>query len=313
MTQPASPLNLRGAVDLSALSAPAPRPSVPGQGASVPGQGAEGVVVDITEATFNDVVQQSAQVPVIVDLWSPSSAASAQLSPALEQLAGEYGGRFLLARVDVVANPQIAQAFQVQSVPSVLAIIKGQPLPLFQGAYSVEQIRQVIDELLRVAAENGVSGTVQPGEPADAEPEPEPELPPLIQAAYDAIEADDLDGAAAAFEQARKEDPADGEARAGLAQVNLLRRIDGVDAVEVLTAARDAAPGDLGAQLIAADVEIGAGQLAAGYNRLLGVIRTTAGADREEARARLVELFLLAPDDSPEALRARRDLAVALY
>ncbi|WP_154795093.1 tetratricopeptide repeat protein [Occultella kanbiaonis] len=311
MSQPPPSLNLRGAVDLSALSGPPPGQR-PAGGTTPGGDAGGGAVVDVTEATFNDVVQQSAQVPVVVALYQPGEANSDELMPVLTELAGSYAGRFLLARVDVTTSPRIAQAFQVQAVPSVLAVMKGQPLPLFQGAYPAEQIRQVLDELLRVAAENGVSGQldVSGEEPEEA---PEPELPPLIQAAYDAIEADDLDGAAAAFEQALKENPADAEAKAGLAQVNLLRRLNGVDAISALTAARDAAPGDLPVQLVAADVEIGAGQLAAGYARVIGVIRVTAGPEREEARLRLLDLFLLAPEDSQELIKARRDLAVALF
>ncbi|TDE95999.1 tetratricopeptide repeat protein [Occultella glacieicola] len=309
MSQPPSSLNLHGAVDLSALAGPPPGKQ-PAAAAGPSGGG--GAVIDVTEATFNDVVQKSAQVPVVVALYQNAEANSDQLMPVLTELAGSYAGRFLLARVDVATSPRIAQAFQVQAVPSVLAVMKGQPLPLFQGAYPAEQIRQVLDELLRVAAENGVSGQVDASveEPAEA---PEPELPPLIQAAYDAIEADDLDGAAAAFEQALKENPADAEAKAGLAQVNLLRRLNGVDAIGALNAARDAAAGDVPVQLTAADVEIGAGQLAAGFARIIGVIRVTAGQERDEARLRLLDLFLLAPDDAPELLKARRDLAVALY
>nr|WP_159619480.1 tetratricopeptide repeat protein [Ruania rhizosphaerae] len=310
MSQPDTPVNLHGAVDLSALTAP--KPPAPSQDTPA------GVVVDVTEATLNDVVQQSMTVPVVVMLWQVGEGNSLELGPTMESLAGEYQGKFLLARVDVAANPRVAQVFGVQSIPSVVAIIKGQPLPLFQGSYPAEQVRAVLDQVLQAAAENGVTGRVETAAGEDAEDangsEPEePPLPPHIQAAYDAIEADDLDGAAAAFKDALNQNPRDAEASAGLAQVELLRRISGLDPQTVLAAAEQAGPGDITAQLPAADIDVASGRLADGFARLLGVIRVTAGEDRQTVQKRLVELFQLAPEDSPEVIKARRDLARALY
>lgn len=311
MTEPT--VNLRGAVDLSALSAPPPKP-----GASTGAGAASGVVVDVTVQTFQEVMQRSTSVPVIVDLRSPRSPASTEVTGNLEQLAGEYGGRFLLAKVDVDANPQIAQAFGAQAVPTVCAVLQGQPLPLFQGSQPVEQIRAVIDEVLRVAAENGVDGKVEGAtdEPDDAEDADEAEEEPLpahLQAAYDAIENDDLDAAAQVLSQALKENPADAEAKAGLAQVELGRRTKGADPRQLLDAAAQAAPADVEAQLAAADVEAAAGQIGAAYARLITVVRLTAGDDRERVRERLLELFLIVPQDDPDLIKARRDLAFALY
>ncbi|MGC0249757.1 co-chaperone YbbN [Pseudactinotalea sp. Z1748] len=309
MSQPS--INLRGAVDLSSLSAP---PSPPGGEAPSSGGGA---VVDVTLQSFQEVVQRSVEVPVIIDLRSPRSPASGELSATLQTLAGEYGGRFLLARADVDAYPQIAQAFQVQGAPAVCAVIKGQPLPLFQGPQPLEQIRAVIDEVLRVAAENGVTGKVEgveePAEDEDGEEAAEEPLPPHIQAAYDAIENDDLDAAAEAFEQGLRENPADAEAKAGLAQVDLGRRLSGLDIQSVLTTVAQAASDDVEAHLAAADVEAASGQIEQAFSRLISLVRVTAGDDRERARKRLLELFLIVPEGSPELLKARRELAVALY
>src|SRR5699024_10277036 len=176
-------------------------------------------------------------------------------------LVTEQRGKFVLARIDVAANPRLAQAFQVQAVPAAMAVIKGQPVPLFQGAPAAEQIRPVLDQLLQLAKENGVTGEVDAGEQAEESEEPaEPPLPPHLQAAYDAIEADDLDSAIAAFEQAIKENPADAEAAAGLAQVQLLQRIAGLDPAQVLQRATEAKAGDLDAQLPAADLEVAGGR-----------------------------------------------------
>lgn len=304
--QPPPSINLHGAVDLSAMAAPPPPPP----SADTP----EGLVLDLTEETFNDVVEQSNQVPVLVLLWQVGEGQSIQLNTTLQTLVTEYAGKFVLARIDVAANPRLAQVFQVQTVPAALAVLKGQPVPLFQGAPSAEQVRPVLDQLLDLAKDNGVTGTVDAGEQAEADEEPaEPPLPPHIQAAYDAIEADDLDGAAAAFSQAINENPADTEAAAGLAQVQLLQRIGGLDPAQVLQRADEAPAGDLNAQLPAADLEVAGGRVAEGFARLLQAIRVTAGEDKERARVRLLELFKLAPEDDPAVIKARRDLATALY
>lgn len=308
MTQPPSGLNLRGAVDLSALSQPAPTSGEGGASA------ASGVVVEISAETFQDVVTTSMTVPVVVDLYSARSAASTTLSASLTQLAADYAGKFQLARVDADKNPQIAQAVGAQALPTTFAIIKGQPVPLFQGAHPTEQIRSVLDELLRVAAENGVTGTIEAGEQPEGPAEPEePPLPPHLQAAYDAIENGSFDDAIEGLELAIKKNPADDEAKALLAQVELMRRLEGVDPVAAITAARDAAPGDLAVQLVAADVEVSSGQAPAAYERLLAAVRISAGEDKEVARARLVELFLIADPADPAVLKARRDLSVALF
>ncbi|WP_345042413.1 tetratricopeptide repeat protein [Georgenia daeguensis] len=317
MSQPTPGMNLYGAVDLSALASPRPPATGAGSPGGVPAQPGAGVpgeiVVRVTEATFGETVQRSTQVPVLVDLFSARSGASGQLSPVLENLAREYGGRFQLAQVDVDANPQIAAAFQVQSVPTVVAVIGGQPIPLFQGAYPEEQIRQVLDEVLRIAAQNGVTGVMVPtGEPQDEEPA-EPPLPPLHAEALEAIERGDLDAAEDAYTRALKENPGDGEARAALLQVQLIRRVDSDDPEEVLAAAAGAAPGDVTAQLAAADVEAATGRFADAFARLVAVVRATAGDDREQARLRLLELFEIAGPTHPDVAPARRALASALY
>lgn len=319
MSQPPTPapgsrINVRGAVDLSGLTQRRPPASPPAAGAGAAAATPGGVVVDVTDATFAALVQQSTTVPVVVDLWATWCDPCRQLSPVLEQLATEYGGRLLLAKVDVDANPQIAQAFQVQSIPSVVAILKGQPVPLFQGAYPADQVRQILDELLRVAAENGVTGTVGPGPgPEGTEPPapPVPPLPPLHAQAREAIERDDLAGAAAAYRQALAQDPRDAAAGAGLAQVELLRRVTGVDLTAARAAAADAV--DVDAQLVVADLDLAGGQVEDAFTRLLAVVRATTGDDRERVRLRLVELFEVVGGQDDRVRGARRALAAALF
>jgi putative thioredoxin len=317
-TTPGARLDLRGAVDLSGLAQrPAPpRPPAGGAG-GLASEGAgevAGVVVDVTDETFGSlVVEQSMTVPVVVDLWATWCGPCTQLSPVLERLAEEYDGRFLLAKVDVDENQQISAAFQVQSIPTVMAVVKGQPVPLFQGALPEPQVRQVLDELLRVAEANGVTGRLDVRGPAPAgEADAEPPLPPLHQEAYDALERDDLDGAADAFRRAMAESPADADAKAGLAQVELLRRTHGVDVARARAAAA-ADPTDVAAGLLAADVDLLGGRIEDAFARLVELVRATSGEEREQARAHLVELFEVVGGDDPRVLAARRALASALF
>jgi putative thioredoxin len=303
---------MRGAFDLSALSRPAtPPPGEPG-GFPAPGR----YVVDTTEATFPELVQSSTQYPVVVLLWSSRGAEANELARDLGTVAAQYGGRFLLSRVDVDAFPQIATAFQVKQLPTVVAILAGQPVPLFQGSYPAEQLAPVIDQLLAAASANGVTGTVpaEPGEPAVEEPleVEEPPLPPLHQAAYDAIERDDLDAAAEAYAQALRENPRDDMARAGLAQVGLLQRTKDADLSAARTAAADG-PTDVAAQLLVADLDVLGGKVEDAFSRLIDLVRVTTGEDREAVRIRLVDLFEVVGADDPRVPVARRALANALY
>ena len=307
MSTPSAPrprLDVRGAIDLSSLG----RSDVPPPGGK---PAPDGLVVDVTEATFGDVVQRSVEVPVVVVLWASWSEVSTTLVTDLVALATEFGGRFLLARVDADLNPQIAQAFGAQSVPAALAVLKGQPVPLFQGAASREDIRAVLGQLLEAAAANGVTGTVAVAPVEQEEPPAEPALPPLHQAAYDAIEVGDLAAAQAAFSQAVTENPRDEEATAGLAQVELMQRTATRTPSAVQAAADDES--DLDAQLAMADLELMSGQVTEAFDRVLGCIRRHAGPERDAARLRLLSLFTVVGDADARTLAARRALASALY
>ncbi|MFI2105529.1 tetratricopeptide repeat protein [Isoptericola sp. NPDC019693] len=305
----------RGAVDLSALNRPQSPP--PGEPGGAPSAG--GYVLDVTDANFQQVVQDSTTYPVVMLLWIPTDKANADLGELLGRLAEEYAGRFLLGRLDAQAYPQVAAAFQVQGVPTVVAVLQGQPLPLFQGAAPEEQVRGVLDQVLAAAEQNGVTGRApaqggegeEPGDAVDQEPAEEP-LPPLHQEAYDAIERDDLDTAVAAYEKAIKQDPKDALAVAGLAQVRLLQRTRGVDLQAARTAAAEA-PQDVEAQLGVADMDMLGGKVEDAFARLLELLPGADADAKETLRVRLVEYFEIVGPTDPRVVKARQRLAISLY
>lgn len=306
---PAPSMNLRGAVDLSALKNRASAPPAAPAPAGGEGAGGSSYVVEVSEQTFPQVVQLSATVPVIVNLYSARSPESAEVTAVLEQEAAGQRGKVLLANVDVDAHPQIAQAFQAASVPTVAAVIKGQPVPLLDRAVPAEQIRALITELMQVAEANGVSGSLGEGGAAAEEEAP---LPPLHQEAYDAIVAGDYDGAAAAYRKALAEQPADADAKAGLAQVELMQRLRDADA-EALRSAAAQEPDNVDAQLAVADLDMSGGHVEDAFNRLIRLISRTFGEDRERIRVRLLDLFEIAGPADPRVTKARSALARALF
>ncbi|MBB4908087.1 tetratricopeptide repeat protein [Actinophytocola algeriensis] len=307
---------LSGAVDLSALKARAeattraPAPAAPGSaGAPAPSGGP--FVIDVTEETFQaEVVERSLQVPVIVDLWAEWCGPCKQLSPLLERLAQAANGAWVLAKVDVDANPRIAQIFGVQSIPTVVAIAGGQPVEAFAGAQPEPQIKQWLASLLDALRDQlpGIRAAEAGG--GAAEPEPEPEDVRFVTA-ESAFENGDFDGAISAYQKILDEEPANEQARAALAQVRFMARAEAADPSVVVRA--DTSPEDIDAQLAAADVELAGQLIEKAFGRLLGVIRRTSGADRDRARTHLVELFGLFSPDDPMVAKARRDLAAALY
>lgn len=298
---------MSGAVDLSPLkeraSAPPPPPPSGGDGAA---PAAIAPIVDVTEATFEtEVLQRSTQVPVIVDLWATWCEPCKQLSPVLEKLANEANGAWVLAKVDVDANPRIAQAFGVQSVPTVVAIAAGQPLADFQGVQPEAALRQWLD-----AIQNAVAGKLTGPPSPEGEPAEQP-VDPRFEAAEQALEQGDFEGAEAAYRLILNSEPNNTDAQAALRQVRFLGRAQNLpdDAV----ARADEAPADLDAQLAAADAELFAQNPEAAFARLIEFVRRSAGDERTAARTRLLELFELFDPAEDFVVAARRKLAMALY
>ena len=304
--------NTSGIVDLGALA-----PQQPQQQAATGATGGEGWIVDAGEQHLQELMERSRTVPVVLDLWATWCQPCKQLGPILEKLTRSYGGRMQLAKIDVDANPQLMQAFQVQSVPTVFVLIGGQPFQLFQGAHPESQLRALFDEMFSIAAQQGVTGTLPPDASAGQPDEvaAEPEVPPLHQEGIDAIDRGDLDAAHAAFTKALKEAPADAEAKLALAQVELMQRCGKLsDPQAIIAAAGDssAPAGGIDTQLQAADIEFAGGAIDDALTRLLNVVRQSSGDDKEAARVRLVTFFDLLAGD-PRVSGYRRQLAAALY
>lgn len=309
-------LNLRGAVDLSSLKQRPASPAgtgTPQEGAQ-PGAaaGAQELKVNVTEGNFQQLVELSAQVPVVFALWASYSPESAAVLEVLERVVGGYGGRLVLGSADIEAFPQLAQAFQVQAVPTAVAVLKGQPVPLFQGSADEQQVRSLFDELLKVAAANGVTGSLGAGGAEEDAPAP---LPPLHQAAFDAIEAGDYAAAADAYRQALTEMPADHEAKAGLAQVELMGRLQPLSAQdsEALRTLAANEPDNLEAQLGVADLDVAGGHVEDALSRLVSFIGRNFGPERETARVRLLELFDVVGAADERVAKARQSLARVLF
>ncbi len=319
--------SMYGAVDLGARQAAAQRrqqaqtAASAGAGDGAPaGTPASGYVFDVTEETFNnDVALRSRTTPVIVDLWAEWCAPCKQLSPVLEKLASEAAGAWVLAKIDVDANPRLAQAFQAQSIPMVVAVVGGQMVDAFLGAMPEAQVKQWITQIMGVAEQLGVQTAGAPGAAAADEAEGgEPgdefdSLPPNLAAARDAMESGDLDGAARALEKALADVPADGLAKSWLAQVNLMRRVSAAADPAAAARAAAAAPNDVDAQLLAADFAMASGDAEQAFDRVLGLVKRTSGAERNTARLHLLDLFEVLPPDDDRVKQARRQLTLLLF
>jgi putative thioredoxin len=323
MTQPRD-FSLYGAVDLGARQAAAQRREQAAQAAEsgdgTPGASGAGAVIEVTDETVNaDVVIRSRTTPVIMDLWAEWCGPCKQLGPVLEKLAAEANGAWILAKVDVDANPQIAQALRVQSIPMVVAWVGGQPVDAFLGAVPEAQVTQWIDQVLAIAQQTGTAGGA--GEEADpaaadgqvpGQAEPGEQLPDGYAEVREALESGDYDNAAAALEKVVAASPADAAAKSLLAQVNLQRRVNSYDEPAARAAAA-ANPGDVDAQIQVADFDVAAGRADEAFDRLLGLVRRTSGAERDKARLHLVSLFDVFPPRDSRVATARGTLSSLLF
>lgn len=317
-------MSMSGVVDLAAVKAAGEAKTKAEQArAESARQGGGGavspasLVIDVDEAGFeNDVLQRSTEVPVVIDFWAEWCEPCKQLSPLLERLAVEYNGRFVLAKVDVDANQMLMQQFGVQGIPAVFAVVAGQALPLFQGAAPEAQIRQTLDQLIQVGEERfGLTGIVVDQEAgAESAPAEVPAGPydAQLESAAQALDANDFDGAVAAYRSVLADDPVNTEAKLGLAQAELLGRVAGMDPQQVRKEAAEN-PAEPGAQMAAADLDLVGGHVEDAFGRLVETVRRNFGDDRDAVRVRLLELFEVIGPDDPRVTAARTALARVLF
>jgi putative thioredoxin len=319
MTQ--QPFSRPGAIDLSALR----RPAAPATPAGAPSETSGGTAysLEVNEQNFQSVLESSMTAPVMLVFHSRSRMPeSGQLADDIAELSDDFEGRFLAGLVDVDASPAIAQAMQIPSVPLVVLVLDGRPMPLFQDVLPKEELRAALTQLMQQVAAQGVTTRHQPrvsAEPVEEGEEgaegaegAEPEVDPRYAAAQDALGEGDIDKAVEEYQKLVDANPADAEASAGLAMATILQRTQGVD----LNAARAAAaerPDDVEAQIMVADLDLLGGHVEDAFRRLVDLVRRTSGDERNAAREHLLALFAAVGNDDARVLAGRQALASALF
>lgn len=317
-------VNTQGAVDLSSLAGGSAAPAAssapsaaahgqPSQASPSAQGGVDSWVLAVQPPQLQEVIQLSAQVPVVLVIHDGGEA-SQQMRGTLGEAVDAQQGRVLMAELDAAVHPEIAQQSQGQ-LPVATAFLGGRPVGEFDAQISADQLRQLVEQMVQLATQNGMTQRMpaQSRRAVDgAEGHQEPEIPPLHQKAHEALEAGDYEGAIAAYDEALRENPGDSDAQIGRAQVQLMSRTRGVDLETVRTVAAEA-PDDVEAQIAVADVDVLGGHVEDAFTRLVGFIRTHHGEDRERARAHLVELYSIVGDTDPRVNKSRQQLARALF
>lgn len=314
MTQ--QPFSRPGAIDLSALKRPAQPPTRAGSpAAAAPSPSAVGhsaYSLDVTEENFQQVIESSMAAPVLLVFFSRTKMPeSGNLADDMAAVSGEFDGRYLVGLVDIDAVPQIAQAMQIQSIPLVVAVVDGRPMPLFQDVVPIEELRTALTQVGQQLTTQGITGRHQPrgAEPVEGEEE---QVDPRYAAAQDALGEGDIDLAVAEYQKLVDANPADAEAAAGLAMAKVLQRTQGAD-LNAARAAAAAAPDDVDAQTMVADLDLLGGHVEDAFNRLVALVARTSDADRTKARDHLLGLFAAVGNDDERVLAGRRNLASALF
>ena len=311
MTQ--QPFSRPGAIDLSGLRKPAPQ-GAPG-GSSVPGATPAGssYSLAVDEENFQSVLEASMTAPVLLAFFSRTRMPeSGQLADDLASLAGEFEGRYLVGLVDIDASPQIAQAMQIPSVPLVVAVVDGRPMPLLQDALPLDELRTALTQVGQQLTAQGITGRHQPRQTAPAAEGDEEIVDPRYAPAQDALAEGDVDRAVAEYEKLVDANPADTEAAGGLAMARVMQRTQGVDLAAARSAAADN-PDDVDAQTLVADLDMLGGHVEDAFTRLVNLVARSVDPDKAKARDHLLGLFAAVGNDDPRVLAGRRNLASALF
>lgn len=307
------PFSRPGAIDLSALKQP--RPSGPAAGAPAPaGSDGGSYVVQVDEQNFQSLLEASMTAPVILVVYSASRMpASVQLADDLASVVDEHQGTLALGRVDADTQPGIVQAMQVQTIPFAAMVLQGRLAPLLQDAPPLQELRAMMSQLVQQLGQQGMNGRHQPfGGAVEEVPAEEPDSDPRYAAAEEALMAGDLDRAVAEYDKLLATNPADDEASIGRARAQLMQRTQGAD-LDAARAAAAAAPDDVEAQVLVADLDLLGGHVNDAFQRLLDLVRRASGDERDRARVHLIQLFAVVGNDDPRVLKARQNLASALF
>jgi putative thioredoxin len=309
MTQ--QPFSRPGAIDLSGLGQRAAPAAAAGQPAQQAAGSSYSVVVD--ERNFQGLLEQSMTAPVLLVFYSRTRMPeSGQLADDLATVVGEHEGRYLLGLVDIDAVPQIAQAMQIPSIPLVVAVVDGRPMPLFQDVLPIDELRTALNQVGQQLTTQGISGRHQPRSNGPVAEGEEEVVDPRYAPAQDALAAGDIDGAVAEYQKLVDANPADVEAAGGLAMAKVMQRTQGVDLNEARAAAA-ANPDDVDAQTLVADLDMLGGHVEDAFTRLVNLVGRTTDPDRSRARDHLLGLFAAVGNDDPRVLAGRRNLASALF
>lgn len=265
-------------------------------------QNVPALVIQVDANSIRDYLAISDSLPVLVLFVQENDPASQSILSTVKLLTEKTAGKILTLVVDAVKSPELAQAFDLKQIPSLLGMLKGQPAPLFVGDQPAEQVQQIIERVLQVGKENGLTGTVKVAEP-------EPELSPTHQQAFAAIEENNYTLARSLYEKALVENPNDQLAEAGLAQITLLIRLEGKDLPSLVSSVGQ----DTDAVLARVDALVATGVASAGFEQLLVLFESTAKDQREPIRLRFVELFLVVGNEDPAVIKARKNLSLLLF
>ena len=294
--------SFNGGFDLSSLRKPA-NPSVAATTAAIP---VAGLVIECTEQNLREVLAISNDVPVIIEFHA-DSVKVLDFSARLKKLIEDRNGKLVLARVDAQTEQRVSQAFAVKGAPTLIAVLKGQPVPLFEGEQDDAAVQNVLDQVLKVASENGVSNSAVVDDSA-VQTATVSDLPPLHQEAFEAIGRLDYDAAIAAYTKALSENPRDELAISGQAQVKLLMRTDGKNPNDLSVTP----PSGLEELLEWADVMASVGNAKAAFDAMLEAFEAQP-ENRDALRKHLLELFATVDPSDVVLIEARKRLTTLMY